>query len=108
MVPRPTTLVVPPTSAASFYDTQDLVFSRSPGTRGYYQFNSWTERPGRAIHELLVARLEGSGLVQAEITFRFPADAADPAALGDAFVLAFLFPAMSLGRDLHICANVSP
>lgn len=61
VAPRPTTLVVPPTSAASFYDTQDLVFSRSPGTRGYYQFNSWTERPGRTIHELLVSRLERSG-----------------------------------------------
>jgi cholesterol transport system auxiliary component len=61
VVPRPTTLVVPPTSAANFYDTQDLVFSRSPGTRAYYQFNSWTERPGRAIHDLLVSRLEGSG-----------------------------------------------
>ena len=65
VVPRPTTLVVPPTGAASFYDTQDLVFSRSPGTRGYYQFNSWTERPGRAIHELLVARLEHSGAFKA-------------------------------------------
>ena len=61
VVPRPATLVVPPTGTASFYDTQDLVFSRSPGTRGYYQFNSWTERPGRAIHELLVSRLERSG-----------------------------------------------
>jgi len=60
-VPRLTTLVVPPTSAANFYDTQDLVFSRSPGTRAYYQFNSWTERPGRAIHDLLVSRLERSG-----------------------------------------------
>jgi cholesterol transport system auxiliary component len=60
-IPRLTTLVVPPTSAANFYDTQDLVFSRSPGTRAYYQFNSWTERPGRAIHDLLVSRLERSG-----------------------------------------------
>src|SRR5262245_51251002 len=61
VVPRPTTLVVPPTGTANFYDTQDLVFSRSAGTRAYYQFNSWTERPGRAIHELLVSRLERSG-----------------------------------------------
>lgn len=60
-VPRPATLSVPATSTASFYDTQDLVYSRQPGTRAYYQFNSWTERPGRALHEALVARLERSG-----------------------------------------------
>ena len=65
--PKSATLVVPPTSVASFYDTQDLVFSRSPGTRGYYQFNAWTERPGRAIHELLVARLERSGAFKAVV-----------------------------------------
>jgi cholesterol transport system auxiliary component len=65
--PKSPTLVVPPTSAASFYDTQDLVFSRSPGTRAYYQFNAWTERPGRAIHELLVARLQRSGAFKAVV-----------------------------------------
>ena len=61
VVPRPATLVVAPTGTAGFYDTQALVFSRSPGTRAYYQFNSWTERPGRSIHDLLVSRLERSG-----------------------------------------------
>jgi cholesterol transport system auxiliary component len=61
-VPRAAALAVPPTSSASFYDNQDLVYSRAPGTRAYYQFNSWTERPGRAIHEALVARLARSGL----------------------------------------------
>jgi cholesterol transport system auxiliary component len=61
VVPRQATLVVPPTSTAGFYDTQDLVYSRSPGTRAYYQFNGWTERPGRALHDLLVSRLERSG-----------------------------------------------
>jgi cholesterol transport system auxiliary component len=60
-VPRAAVLVVPPTATASFYDTQDIVYSRAPGTRAYYQFNSWTERPGRALHELLVSRLERSG-----------------------------------------------
>ena len=67
VVPRPTTLAVPPTGTASFYDTQDIVFSRSPGTRAYYQFNSWTERPGRAIHELLLARLEHAGAFKAVV-----------------------------------------
>lgn len=47
---------VPPTSAASFYDTQDIAYSRMPGTRAYYQFNRWTERPQRAIHAQLASR----------------------------------------------------
>jgi len=54
-------LVVAPTTAASFYDTQDIAFSRAPGTRGYYQFNHWTERPQRSIHRQLAMRLEGTG-----------------------------------------------
>jgi cholesterol transport system auxiliary component len=48
---------VAPTTAASFYDTQEMAFSRSAGTRGYYQFNHWTERPQHAIHQQLVVRL---------------------------------------------------
>jgi cholesterol transport system auxiliary component len=58
---RPGTLLIAPTTASSFYDTQDIVFSRSPGTRAYYQFNSWTERPGHRIYGLLASRLEQSG-----------------------------------------------
>lgn len=49
---------VTPTSAASFYDTQDMVYSRTPGTRAYYQFNHWTERPQRAVHKQLAARFD--------------------------------------------------
>jgi cholesterol transport system auxiliary component len=60
-VPRPSVLALPPTSTASFYDTQDIVYSRAPGTRAYYQFNRWTERPGRALHGLLVSGFERSG-----------------------------------------------
>ena len=54
-------LAVAPTTASSFYDTQDIAYSRSPGTRGYYQFNHWTERPQRSIHRQLAMRLEGTG-----------------------------------------------
>ncbi len=57
---------------------------------------------------IATARLEGEGLAPVEVFFRFPADAADPAVLGDAFLLAFLFPAMKLGRDLHVRSSVSP
>lgn len=48
---------VAPTTSASFYDTQSIAYSREPGTRAYYQFNYWTERPQRAIHAQLESRL---------------------------------------------------
>lgn len=54
-------LLVNPTTASPFYDTQSLVFSRAPGQRGYYQFAGWTERPGRGLSELLARRLEAGG-----------------------------------------------
>jgi ABC-type uncharacterized transport system auxiliary subunit len=60
-------VALPPTSAASFYDTQEMVYSRAPGTRAFYQFNHWTERPARAVHGQLASRFAeppgGSGLV---------------------------------------------
>ena len=57
---RQATLLVTPTTAATFYDTPQIVYSRERGTRGYYQVNRWTERPNRAIHGLLVERLRAS------------------------------------------------
>ncbi|MGH8633173.1 MAG: ABC-type transport auxiliary lipoprotein family protein [Burkholderiales bacterium] len=54
-------LLVNPSSASPFYDTQSLVFSRAPGQRAYYQFAGWTERPGRTLSELLARRLEAGG-----------------------------------------------
>lgn len=59
--PRPSTLLVAPATAATFYETQDIVYSRAPGVRAYYQYHSWTERPSRRITELVVARLERAG-----------------------------------------------
>jgi cholesterol transport system auxiliary component len=58
---RRTTLVVQPTSASSFYDSTDIVYSRAPGTRAYYQYASWTEPPNRRIGALLLERLAASG-----------------------------------------------
>lgn len=49
------------TTAASFYDTQDIAFSRSGGTRGYYQFNHWAERPQRVLGDALAARYASPG-----------------------------------------------
>lgn len=65
---RDATLLLGMTSAAGFYDTQGIVFSRAPGTRGYYQLSSWTERPSRRIHALLGARLQQSGLFRTVAT----------------------------------------
>ena len=59
--PRPSTLLVAPATAATFYETQDIVYSRAPGARAYYQYHSWTERPSRRVTELVVARLERAG-----------------------------------------------
>ncbi|HJV71621.1 ABC-type transport auxiliary lipoprotein family protein [Ideonella sp.] len=50
-------VVVARTSSASFYDTQDIVYSREPGTRAYYRYGHWTERPQRALHAQLLSRL---------------------------------------------------
>jgi cholesterol transport system auxiliary component len=58
-------LLVNPASTIPFYDTQSLVFSRAPGQRAYYQFAGWTERPGRALSELLSGRLEVNGGLRA-------------------------------------------
>lgn len=55
------TLLVLDTTAASFYDTEQLVFSRSAGTRGQYQFARWTERPGKRFADLMRARLDRQG-----------------------------------------------
>lgn len=55
------TLLVLDTTAGSFYDTDQLVFSRSAGTRGQYQFARWTERPGKRFADLMRARLDGQG-----------------------------------------------
>jgi len=54
-------VAVTPTTASSFYDTQDIVYSRSPGTRAYYQFSHWTERPQRVVHAQLLSRLDTGG-----------------------------------------------
>ena len=66
--PRATALLVAPTTAPSFYETQEIVYSRAPGQRGYYQFHAWTDRPGRRLTELLVQRLERAGLFKAVAT----------------------------------------
>jgi len=55
------TLLVLDTTTGSFYDSDQLVFSRSVGTRGQYQFARWTERPGKRFADLMRARLDHLG-----------------------------------------------
>jgi cholesterol transport system auxiliary component len=55
------TLLIAPTGASSFYDTQEIVFSRTEGQRNYYQFSSWTEPPARTLDRLLAVRLDNTG-----------------------------------------------
>lgn len=57
---RPTLLVLD-TATAGFYDTDQIIFSRSTGTRGQYQFARWTERPGKRFAELMRERLDRLG-----------------------------------------------
>jgi cholesterol transport system auxiliary component len=59
--PAAPTLLVLDTTAGSFYDTDQLVFSSSPDTRGQYQFARWTERPGKRFADLMRARLDLQG-----------------------------------------------
>ncbi|WP_296749465.1 ABC-type transport auxiliary lipoprotein family protein [Thiobacillus sp.] len=58
------TLLVLDTTTGSFYDTDQLVFSRSAGTRGQYQYARWTERPGKRFADLMRARLDRQGAWQ--------------------------------------------
>lgn len=61
VTPRAVTLLVAPTTVSGFYETQDIVYSRAPGMRAYYQLHAWAERPGRRLSALLVMRLERAG-----------------------------------------------
>lgn len=54
-------LLVLDTSTGGFYETDQMVYSRSAGTRGYYQFARWTERPGKRFAGLMRARLDRDG-----------------------------------------------
>jgi cholesterol transport system auxiliary component len=56
------TLRVLDTTTGNFYDTEQLVFSRSADTRGLYQFARWTERPSKRFAELMRTRLDQQGV----------------------------------------------
>ncbi len=63
-VPGPSiarTLVVAAGADDAFYDAENLVYSRVPGSRAYYQFAAWTDRPSRRVAALTERRLEDRG-----------------------------------------------
>lgn len=61
VTPRNATLLIAPVTVSGFYETTDIVYSRAPGTRAYYQLNAWTERPGPRLSDLLLMRLARAG-----------------------------------------------
>lgn len=54
----PLSLLLADTDAGAFYDNDSMAFSNQPGTRGYYIFARWTERPGKRFTDLMLGRLE--------------------------------------------------
>lgn len=58
---HPATLLVREMETAPFYQNDNIAFSRSPGTRGQYQYARWTEPTGRRLTWMLRQRLETAG-----------------------------------------------
>lgn len=58
LAPASLTLLMADTEAGAFYDTDEMAFSNQSGTRGYYVFARWTERPGKRFTDLMLGRLE--------------------------------------------------
>ena len=54
-------LVVAGGAEDAFYDAENLVYSRVPGSRAYYQFAAWTDRPSRRVAALTERRLDARG-----------------------------------------------
>lgn len=59
--PVPKNLVVASGVDDAFYDAESLVYSREAGSRAYYQFAAWTDRPSRRLAAMVERRLEARG-----------------------------------------------
>lgn len=57
----PSNLAVASGPDDAFYDADSVVYSREPGSRAYYHFAGWTDRPSRRIAALVERRLDGRG-----------------------------------------------
>jgi ABC-type uncharacterized transport system auxiliary subunit len=54
-------LVISGAADDPFYDAENVVFSREKGSRAYYHFAAWTDRPSRRVASLVQRRLEARG-----------------------------------------------
>ncbi len=59
---RALSLLLGETTAPALASSRKIVFSRTPDTRSFYQYSSWSETPPRFITRLLLNRLESTGL----------------------------------------------
>lgn len=64
---KPLALVVLDTQTTSFYDMDGIAYSDGDGTRSYYQYAHWTERPGKRMTDLLTLRLDKENLFKAVV-----------------------------------------
>ncbi len=64
----PGALLLRPTDAPSFYQSNAMAFSQAPGRRGHYQYALMTEDPAERLNQLLLQRLRGSGLFPVVVT----------------------------------------
>ncbi|MEA2109013.1 MAG: ABC-type transport auxiliary lipoprotein family protein [Pseudomonadota bacterium] len=62
---RPLSLLLGETTAPALTSSRKIVFSRTPDTRSFYQYASWSETPPRFFTRLLLDRLETAGLFTA-------------------------------------------
>ncbi|TCJ14711.1 hypothetical protein EZJ19_09000 [Parasulfuritortus cantonensis] len=59
--PLPGVLLLREMDVPAFYQEARLAYSRTPGTRGHYEFAYWVEPPAKRLTWLLRQRLEASG-----------------------------------------------
>lgn len=62
---RPLSLLLEETTAPALTSSRKIVFSRTPDTRSFYQYASWSETPPRFFTRLLLERLGTAGLFTA-------------------------------------------
>ena len=55
------TVIIRDTTSSRYLNSQKIVFSETPSTRGYYQFANWFEIPTKRFSAILHKRLSDSG-----------------------------------------------
>ncbi len=60
--PVPLSLRIETTRSTSYDDNRDLVFARTPDTRGHYQYAQWSELPSTRMSSLIFNRIVNNDL----------------------------------------------